>query len=160
MSKCWQLGKPEGELNYCIEKSPFGRMLLAWNSLGLCYLGFTDSLDDLKQRWPKATLIAAANTCGDVLQKAPPLALYGTAFEHSVWRALLDIPSGETCSYSDIAKAIGKPTAQRAVASAIGRNPISLIIPCHRVVRATGELGGYHWGLDIKRQILDKELNT
>lgn len=157
MSKCWQLGKPEDELSYCIEPSPYGPMLLAWNSLGLCYLGFTDSLDDLKQRWPKATQIATANTCGDALKKAPTLALYGTPFEHSVWRALLDIPSGETCSYSDIAKAIGKPTAQRAVASAIGRNPVSLLIPCHRVVRATGELGGYHWGLDIKRQILAGE---
>lgn len=158
MNSNWQQGKPESELNYSLEKSPYGPMLLVWDSLGLCYLGFTDALDDLKQRWPKATVTTAENTCGDVLQKTPTLALYGTPFEHSVWRALLNIPSGETCSYSDIASAIGKPTAQRAVASAIGRNPVSLLIPCHRVVRATGELGGYHWGLDLKRQILAGEI--
>lgn len=160
MNTCWLLGKPEGELNYCIEQSPYGPMLLAWNALGLCYLGFTNSLDDIKRRWPKATAVATANTCDDVLQKAPPLALYGTPFEHSVWRALLDIPTGEIYSYSDIAKGIGKPTAQRAVASAIGRNPISLLIPCHRVLRSTGELGGYHWGLEIKRQILTSECKS
>lgn len=157
MKTSWQQGKPEGELSYCIENSPYGPMLLAWNSLGLCYLGFTDSLDDIKQRWPKATAAATSNPYADTLNKASPLALYGTPFEHSVWRALLNIPSGETCSYSDIAYAIGKPTAQRAVASTIGRNPVSLLIPCHRVVRATGELGGYHWGLDIKRLILAGE---
>ena len=86
-----------------------------------------------------------------------PLAPEGTAFQKLVWRALLKIRFGETCSYGDIARAIKRPAASRAVGAANGRNPIAIIVPCHRVVRSDGALGGYRWGLDRKRQLLDSE---
>jgi O-6-methylguanine DNA methyltransferase len=84
-------------------------------------------------------------------------ALYGTDFQHKVWKALCDIPSGQTVSYKDIAQKIGNSKAMRAVGSAIGRNPISIFIPCHRVITSNGGLGGYLWGLDIKSKLLEKE---
>jgi methylated-DNA-[protein]-cysteine S-methyltransferase len=86
-----------------------------------------------------------------------PLAARGTGFQEIVWRALLAIPFGETCSYGEIAKAIGRPSASRAVGAANGRNPISIIIPCHRVIGSTGELTGYGGGMDNKRWLLDHE---
>ena len=132
---------------------------MAWDHKGICYLGFTDALDDIKQRWPKARLSQTNDHYGEATNRGQrlPINLYGTPFEHQVWLELLNIPKGKTCSYGELATAIGKPTAQRAVASAIGRNPISLLVPCHRVLRSTGALGGYHWGLEIKRQLLAAE---
>ena len=85
------------------------------------------------------------------------LVLIGTDFEVRVWEALLKIPMGQAVSYSDIAKHIGKPSAARAVGSAVGRNPISFVVPCHRVLRNDGSLGGYHWGLTRKRAIIGWE---
>jgi AraC family transcriptional regulator of adaptative response/methylated-DNA-[protein]-cysteine methyltransferase len=81
----------------------------------------------------------------------------GTPFQHQVWRALLDIPRGEVVSYQDIAHKVGRPKAVRAVGSAVGANPISPLIPCHRVVGSNGSFGGYYWGLDIKRALLQEE---
>ena len=86
-----------------------------------------------------------------------PLRLGGTAFQASVWRALCDIPFGETISYGELARRVGRPKAVRAVGSANGRNPVSLIVPCHRVIASDGSLGGYGWGLDRKRWLLAHE---
>ena len=86
--------------------------------------------------------------------QAAPLALMGAPFQIKVWEALLRIPSGHVTSYGEIAAAIGNPKAVRAVGTAVGRNPISLLIPCHRALRKSGGLGGYHWGLPVKRAIL------
>ena len=159
MKTYWHTDKPEGELSYAFAESNYGTMLVAWVHNRLCYLGFTDSLDDIEQRWPKAKLSEADGRYGLVINEGqhPPMALYGTPFEHKVWLELMNIPKGKTCSYGELAAAIGKPMAQRAVASAIGRNPISLLVPCHRVLRSSGALGGYHWGLEIKRQLLAAE---
>lgn len=167
MNLTYLLGKPTQALDYAVIDSPYGPTLCAWSEQRLCYLGFTDNINDLSQRWPQAQLQQQAESghakaifSDSTHHDALPRCLYGTDFEHQVWRALQNIPTGHTRSYSEIATAIGKPTAQRAVASAIGRNPISLLVPCHRVVRASGELGGYHWGLDKKIQILEFEKNT
>jgi len=85
------------------------------------------------------------------------LQLLGTDFQREVWQALMTIPSGETRSYRQLAVQLGRPKAQRALANACGANPLSVIIPCHRVVRSDGELGGYHWGVDYKRELLRRE---
>ena len=86
-----------------------------------------------------------------------PLALIGTPLQLKVWEALMAIPSGYVTTYSDIATRIGNPKATRAVGTAVGRNPISWFIPCHRALRKSGELGGYHWGLPVKRSLLAYE---
>ncbi|MFN7050890.1 MAG: methylated-DNA--[protein]-cysteine S-methyltransferase, partial [Gemmobacter sp.] len=85
---------------------------------------------------------------------AAPLYLIGAPFQIKVWEALLSIPSGHVTTYSDIARVIGHPAAVRAVGTAVGRNPVSLLIPCHRALRKSGGLGGYHWGLPVKRAML------
>lgn len=87
----------------------------------------------------------------------PRLALRGTPFQRRVWRALQDIPPGQTRSYRELAEAVGHPKAVRAVGSAVGANRIALVVPCHRVVRADGKLGGYRWGVDLKQRILEVE---
>lgn len=88
---------------------------------------------------------------------AVPLAWVGSAFQQQVWQALLNIPYGQTCSYSDIAQAIGRPQAVRAVASACAQNQIAVLVPCHRVLRKNGDLGGFRWGLELKQALLDVE---
>jgi AraC family transcriptional regulator, regulatory protein of adaptative response / methylated-DNA-[protein]-cysteine methyltransferase len=85
------------------------------------------------------------------------LDLRGTPFQTRVWREMLLVPHGTTCSYSDLAERVGKPRAVRAVASACGRNPVGLLVPCHRIVRQDGSLGGYYWGLEKKKRLLDHE---
>lgn len=156
-------GKPKGALHYCRADSPFGPALIAWNTNGLCYLGFCKDTIDLVKRWPNAQLKHSnQNPYADLFSTPQNIqtALYGSKFDHKVWLALLKIPDKRTATYSDIATAIHQPTAQRATASAIGRNPISLLIPCHRVIRADRSLGGYHWGLKIKQEILVAENNS
>jgi AraC family transcriptional regulator of adaptative response/methylated-DNA-[protein]-cysteine methyltransferase len=134
---------------------------------GICAIGFTHemgedaSMADLMARWPRATfrhdpaplapwVAAAFGTSPGQVQ----LHLIGAPFQIKVWEALLAIPSGQVTTYSDIATRVGHPTAQRAVGTAVGRNPISWLIPCHRALRRDGALGGYHWGLPVKRALL------
>ena len=153
--------------------SPFGPALVTGTERGICGIGFAAEMgeeaarDDLLRRWPKAAF------CDDpgflrpwVLQAFgarpgqnadTPLFLIGAPFQIKVWEALLRIPSGHVTTYSDIATVIGHPKAVRAVGTAVGRNPISLLIPCHRALRKSGALGGYHWGLPVKRAILAHE---
>ncbi|MEC8021976.1 MAG: methylated-DNA--[protein]-cysteine S-methyltransferase [Pseudomonadota bacterium] len=147
-------------------ESPFGPVVAAGTGQGLCGLAFAAELGDqgarfdLKRRWPDATweerpealkswVENAFGKLGDV-----PLAVAGGPFDLKVWKALIAIPEGAVATYSHIAEAIGNPKAVRAVGSAVGRNPLAWLIPCHRVLRRDGALGGYHWGLPVKRGLL------
>lgn len=148
--------------------SPFGPAIVMGTDKGLCGMGFAAEMgedvafEDLIRRWPKAdfvedpmmlrpSVLAAFGTDG---QGQTPLHLIGAPFQIKVWEALLRIPSGHVTTYSEIAGTIGNPKAVRAVGTAVGRNPISFLIPCHRALRRDGSLGGYHWGLPVKRAIL------
>lgn len=153
--------------------SPFGRLLVGMTDRGVCFLGFgetDDSLEgDLIARFPKATLIQDDAAVSETLQavlsfmEEPkraldlPLDLRGTAFQQRVWRALCEIPAGETRTYGELARMIGDPRAVRAVARCCARNPVSLAVPCHRVVGSNGDLTGYRWGVPNKRTLLTRE---
>jgi AraC family transcriptional regulator of adaptative response/methylated-DNA-[protein]-cysteine methyltransferase len=152
--------------------SPFGPMLAMATDRGLCGLGFAAetgadaTLDDLRARWPDATHLedsGAVRPLAEALftpSAKTRLHLIGAPFQIKVWEALLAIPTGHVTTYSTIAEAIGHPKAVRAVGTAVGRNPISWLIPCHRALRKSGELGGYHWGLPVKRAMLAWEAAT
>jgi AraC family transcriptional regulator, regulatory protein of adaptative response / methylated-DNA-[protein]-cysteine methyltransferase len=166
------------EIAYGFHPSPFGEALLLLTERGIAGLAFvnedigqsqTDALVDMMQRWPKATFIAApektAPYADAIFQTsrwsaARPvrLVMIGTDFEVRVWQTLLKIPMGRAVTYSDIARHLGQPTASRAVGSAVGRNPISFVVPCHRVLRGDGSLGGYHWGITRKRALIGWEM--
>jgi AraC family transcriptional regulator of adaptative response/methylated-DNA-[protein]-cysteine methyltransferase len=150
-------------------ESPFGPALIMGTERGICGIGFAaetgcdEAMTDLVSRWPNATFAedqdALAPLAAKVFPRADeqptaPLFLIGAPFQIKVWEALLQIPTGHVTTYSDIARAIGHPQAVRAVGTAVGRNPISWLIPCHRAIRKSGGLGGYHWGLPVKRAIL------
>lgn len=153
--------------------SPFGLALVMGTEKGICGLalaaemGEEVAMDDLRSRWPKATFIEdpmmlrpwvlTAFGAKDGTLDPAPLYLIGAPFQIKVWEALLRIPSGQVTTYSDIASAIGRPKAVRAVGTAVGRNPVSWLIPCHRALRKSGALGGYHWGLPVKRAMLAYE---
>lgn len=165
------------EIDYMLTPSALGRMLIAATRRGLCAVYFDDNdaalVDALRAEYPKATLRAcqrddmalwaaqlAQFLAGQVehaaLQRLP-VDVQGTAFQALVWQALREIPSGVTRSYSQIAQAIGRPTAMRAVANACGANRVAVVIPCHRVVREDGNAGGYRWGAQRKTQLLQRE---
>ena len=146
--------------------SPFGPALVMATDRGICGMGFAAEqgedrvMQDLCARWPGAHFVedqpglqpwaqAAFGGAADM-----PLHLIGAPFQIKVWEALLSIPSGHVTTYSDLARVIGHPQAVRAVGTAVGRNPISFLIPCHRALRKSGGLGGYHWGLPVKRAML------
>ncbi|WP_020040549.1 methylated-DNA--[protein]-cysteine S-methyltransferase [Salipiger mucosus] len=152
--------------------SPFGPALVMGTDKGLCGIGFSAettaeaTFEDLQRRWPRAAYVEAPEALRPWAERAfgalddggtVPLHLIGAPFQIKVWEALMRIPSGEVTTYSEIARAIGNPGAVRAVGTAVGRNPISLLIPCHRALRKSGGLGGYHWGLPVKRAILARE---
>jgi AraC family transcriptional regulator, regulatory protein of adaptative response / methylated-DNA-[protein]-cysteine methyltransferase len=154
-------------------ESPFGPALVMGTEKGICGLGFAaetgeeHAMQDLILRWPDAEFVedpmmlrpwvlAAFGAESAELSKAP-LFLIGAPFQIKVWEALLSIPSGHVTTYSEIAEAIGHPRAVRAVGTAVGRNPVSWLIPCHRALRKSGGLGGYHWGLPVKRALLAYE---
>jgi len=146
-------------------ETPFGPAVVMGTHRGICGMGFAADMgeaaafEDLQRRWPLADFVEDAARLHPWVQAAlggqvAPLALMGAPFQIKVWEALLRIPSGHVTSYGEIAAAIGNPKAVRAVGTAVGRNPISLLIPCHRALRKSGGLGGYHWGLPVKRAIL------
>jgi AraC family transcriptional regulator of adaptative response/methylated-DNA-[protein]-cysteine methyltransferase len=145
--------------------TPFGPAVAMATDRGLCGLAFAAETgadaahDDLARRWPHARIVAddgraAALVAGAFGGAETPLHLIGAPFQIKVWEALLRVPAGDVTSYSGIAEQIGKERASRAVGSAVGRNPIGYLIPCHRVLRRDGGLGGYHWGLPVKRAML------
>ncbi|MCM2562594.1 bifunctional helix-turn-helix domain-containing protein/methylated-DNA--[protein]-cysteine S-methyltransferase [Lutimaribacter sp. EGI FJ00015] len=146
--------------------SPFGRTLAMGTDLGLCGLAFaeetgaSEAMDDLRGRWPNATFVEEPQAirhwveAGFAEKGEARMHMIGAPFQIKVWEALLNVPTGHVTTYSDIAQAIGRPRAVRAVGTAVGRNPVSFLIPCHRALRKSGALGGYHWGLPVKRTIL------
>lgn len=171
---------------YAVLSLPDGVALLACSETGICALWLDDAREPLVQavhaRWPSAQEVVSIRSgygamaaesmlervlpCVQaVLSRLPdpqasqpwPLDLQGTPFQQAVWRALRDIPAGVTCSYSELATRIGKPSAVRAVASACAANPVALLVPCHRVVRRDGGVSGYRWGVDRKRRLLAAE---
>ena len=145
--------------------SPFGDMLVMGTARGICGLGFSaetgrePALQDMMARWPEARFIQDREALGEPVAgllnggKAR-LLMIGAPFQIKVWEALLAIPSGQVTTYGEIARHIGNPKAVRAVGTAVGRNPVSWLIPCHRALRKSGGLGGYHWGLPVKRAML------
>jgi AraC family transcriptional regulator of adaptative response/methylated-DNA-[protein]-cysteine methyltransferase len=149
--------------------SPFGTALVMATDKGVCGLAFGDEGDDariladMKARWPKAqyreNVARTSAMAKQIFERSGelPLHLMGTPWQTKVWQALLSIPSGKFATYGGIAKEIGEARASRAVGAAVGRNPISWLIPCHRVLAADGTLHGYHWGLPRKRAMLAVE---
>ena len=146
--------------------SPFGTALAMGTEKGLCGLAFAEetgpeaAMADLAARWPAARFTEAPERIAPWVDAAfrgrgdARLHLIGAPFQIKVWEALLQIPSGHVTTYSEIAAAIGNPKAVRAVGTAVGRNPVGWLIPCHRALRKSGGLGGYHWGLPVKRAML------
>ena len=161
-------------ISHGFHPSPFGLALVMVTAQGLCGLGFSDvgaetsSLQDMQRRWPNANYVEnSAQTAPYAAQIFAPekwrdgqplrVTFIGSDFEIRVWESLLKIPMGRAVTYSDIASSIAKPKAARAVGAAVGRNPISFVVPCHRVIGKSGALTGYHWGLTRKRAILGWE---
>lgn len=156
-------------IRYGWYQSPFGEALAMGTERGLCGLAFTSevgreaAMHDLRARWPEAAYTEAPDAIALWVAAAfsgrgeARLHMIGPPFGIKVWEALLAIPSGHVTTYSEIARAIGHPRAVRAVGTAVGRNPVSLLIPCHRALRKSGALGGYHWGLPVKRAMLARE---
>ncbi|TDR80095.1 methylated-DNA--[protein]-cysteine S-methyltransferase [Paludibacterium purpuratum] len=148
--------------------SPFGQVLLAWNDRGLCHFAFccadeTAMLAELRAHWPRADYQRDDARAGEWLARIFPrtptrgslhLLLKGTNFQIKVWEALLSIAPGEMVSYGELAVRAGAPKAQRAIGSALAANAIGFLIPCHRVIRASGEVGQYRWGSERKRAML------
>jgi AraC family transcriptional regulator of adaptative response/methylated-DNA-[protein]-cysteine methyltransferase len=163
-------------IRYATAASPLGRMLVASTPAGICAIAFgrddAELLADLRQRFSHAQLVAAKGNTGWLadavafvasqttehpLAASFPLDVRATAFQQRVWKALQQIPRGQTRSYSDIARELGNPSAARAVAAACGANPIAIAVPCHRVVGQNGSLTGYRWGIERKRKLLAAE---
>jgi AraC family transcriptional regulator, regulatory protein of adaptative response / methylated-DNA-[protein]-cysteine methyltransferase len=159
------------QIHYGIHDTPFGKALIATTARGICNLHFFDPTDGLsaeqtlRRAWSNAEIIHDAKATqplhnlifdSSISKAKKPLTLLvkGTNFQIQVWRALLNVPFGEMTTYQSVAEMIGCPTATRAVGTAIGNNSIGYLIPCHRVIRASGELGGYRWGLERKTAIL------
>lgn len=146
--------------------SPFGNCLIAWYEQDIYWLSFFDyhlDLKDLKKTFPMSTFIENNHQAHIIINKLfssnnhNHIYMHGTSFQKIVWQALLSVQPGITKTYHDIAHIIGKPKAVRAVARAIASNRIAYIIPCHRVIRKDGSLGGYRWGIERKKQILTFE---
>jgi AraC family transcriptional regulator of adaptative response/methylated-DNA-[protein]-cysteine methyltransferase len=165
----WRDGGRGETIRYAMLDTPLGRMLVAATSKGICRLTFDEDEAALNRRFPNADIRPADTAMGALISgvmeaiETPtavhdlPIDVAGTAFQEAVWKELRKIPPGETRSYADIAAAIGEPGAVRAVGTANGSNPIAILVPCHRVIRSDGTLGGYAGGLDRKRQLLAAE---
>lgn len=165
----WADGGQGVTIHWAVVPTTIGPMLVAATDKGVCRLSFDEDEAELRRRFPKADLVqggaefekllaevvASVESPGDFAHI--PLDVKGTAFQEACWKALREIPPGETRSYADIAAAAGNPKAVRAAGSANARNNVAVLIPCHRVIRSDGDLGGYAYGLDIKRELLARE---
>lgn len=148
---------------------PVGKILVAVTAEGLCWLGINCDVKKLRDNWKGAEFIedakVTAKTAREIAKLWPreikrlsiPVVLYGTAFQLKVWKELLRIKSGSTVTYHDIAKKIGHPKAVRAVGSAVGKNTVSVIVPCHRVVNKASDKINYAWGPAVKKALLARE---
>ncbi|HWK40899.1 MAG TPA: methylated-DNA--[protein]-cysteine S-methyltransferase [Croceibacterium sp.] len=165
----WARGGEGATIRWAVVQTTLGPMLVAATDKGVCRLSFNEGRDELEARFPKAQLIEGGDEFAALLQRVAdaverpgtggdiPLDVRGTAFQERVWAELRRIPAGETRSYAEIAAAAGKPSAVRAAGTANGANNVAVLIPCHRVIRSDGSLGGYAYGLDIKRELLARE---
>lgn len=169
----YRSGGADTLIRFAVGESSLDPILVAATDKGVCAISMGDDPDalvrELQDCFPKACLVGADGDFEETVAKvvglveAPrlgldlPLDVRGTAFQQRVWRALTDLPTGSTASYTDVAYAIGKPKAVRAVAQACGANALAVAIPCHRVVRNDGALSGYRWGVERKRALLDRE---
>lgn len=160
-------------VHYAFTETSLGEVLIASDEQGLCFMGFTEenraeALEDLERRIKPASLVEDKSdqwitqvhawlSAGMIGEHHLPLSLHGTPFQVAVWKALLEIPYGTVVSYQAIARAIGRPKAVRAVGTAIGRNNLSILIPCHRVLTTSGGIGGYRWGIARKQRLLEQE---
>lgn len=159
------------KIQYGYGITPFGEALLAWTSRGICFLSFCDEKDrrhcwnEFQQQWPDAELfedntkatLKLINIFSGTNQKPLKIWLRGSPFQLSVWEALLKLPLGTHCSYAQLASAAGHDGAHRATGTAIGRNPVCWLIPCHRVITSLGTLGGYRWGVNTKQAMIGYE---
>jgi len=175
--KEYRAGGKNLAITYAAVSTPVGRLLLGATDRGLCFVQFGDSDEELvemlRREYPAAALAKMKHTehpefrrwiealrahlAGDEPLPELPLAVRASAFRLKVWRYLQSIPAGTTRSYTEVARGIGRKGAVRAVANACAANPLAVVIPCHRVIRADGELGGYRWGTDRKRRLLARE---
>ena len=165
----WRDGGRGETIRWTTVDSDLGQLLVAATSRGICRLTFDDSEQSLLRLFPNATIVRDDGAMASLVEgalaaiktpaQAPqlPIDVAGTAFQEAVWRELRKIPAGETRSYAQIAAAIGQPNAVRAVGTANGDNHVAVLIPCHRVIRSDGSLGGYAGGLDRKRKLLEAE---
>jgi AraC family transcriptional regulator, regulatory protein of adaptative response / methylated-DNA-[protein]-cysteine methyltransferase len=165
----WKNGGAGVTIRWAVVNTGLGKMLLAATDKGICRLSFDEDESELVRRFPKADIIAGGAALEDLVTGAIsaiehpaqmpdlPLDIAGTAFQQAIWSELRRIPAGETRTYADIAAAVGRPKAVRAAGSANGANNVAVLIPCHRVIRTDGSLGGYAYGLDRKEKLLELE---
>lgn len=170
----WKTGGAGITMRYGFHPSLFGNALVMATDRGLAGLAFADpgeeqaSLADMQRRWPRATYVEDPAGTAPIARRIFDSSLWrpdqplrivmiGTDFEVRVWETLLSIPMGRASTYSDIARKLGKPNASRAVGAAVGKNPMSFVVPCHRVLGKSGDITGYHWGLTRKRAMLGWE---
>ncbi len=169
----YRKGAPGETLRYAFADSTLGRLIVGLTDRGVCFVAFgetdTSLLHDLRARFTKATLQPATADAADLVSQVTalvddpargvdlPLDARGTAFQRLVWTALTRITPGETVTYGELARRIGRPSAVRAVAQACGANPLAVAVPCHRVIGADGSLTGYRWGVDRKQTLLERE---
>lgn len=165
----WRDGGRGRTIHYAVVETTLGPMLVAATDRGVCCLSFNEGRHELERRFPNAELVEAGEPFRTLFEQvtqvveqpgsgpAIPLDVKGTAFQQRVWQALREIPPGETLSYGELAARVGNPKASRAVGGANGANNIAVLIPCHRVIAHDGSLGGYAYGLEIKRELLRRE---
>lgn len=165
----WKNGGAGVTIRWAVVETVLGRMFLAATDKGICRLSFDEDEAALAQRFPNAEILEGGAALQELVIGAIaaiespaqmpdlPLDIAGTAFQQAIWNELRRIPAGETRTYADIAAAVGKPKAVRAAGSANGANNVAVLIPCHRVIRSDGSLGGYAYGLERKRKLLNAE---
>lgn len=160
-------------IRFAVSKCTLGSLIVGATELGICFIALGDEpgplIHDLRQRFSKAKFVESDHAFEKLVSKVVafveqpsaglqlPLDIRGTAFQHRVWQKLSEIPCGQTQSYSQIARKLGKPKAIRAVAQACAANSLAVVIPCHRVVRTDGKLAGYRWGIKRKAALLERE---
>ena len=165
----WKNGGAGVVIRWAVVDTSLGQMLVAATDKGICRLSFDEDDAELRRRFPAATIQAGGATLDAIVKGAVeaverpshmptlPLDIAGTAFQQAVWTELQRIPAGETRTYAQIAAAVGSPNAVRAAGSANGANNVAVLIPCHRVIRTDGTLGGYAYGLERKEKLLERE---